>query len=372
MGAASGDEPENRRTLHALLAAIPADPVAFHRVAATIGTASSAVKWDRLLDAAAAHGVLAVLTPYLCDLGLPGAVREEIERRAVIQQLWNRQVRGSLEHAACALAQRGVKPCVLKGPVLGERLYPTAAARPSMDVDLLVQPGDIDFAVQALREAGYDGDSDADASYLLRHGHHLHFTRAAMPAVELHFHAYAGFGAVLPAAALIDRAVEHRLTDDVAVLVPSAEDEFVYLAVHAAGHSFIRLVWLYDLKLLLRRQAALDWTRITSVSQTSSVTHAVAYTIRLLETWLGIQTGDLPEPLRHHGVRSRIADRLLAEVSMPQPRSPRDNLGGLVFTSLLCDTVGSTTWLLQHHIGRMMRRRLKRRAQRYLPDGWSA
>jgi hypothetical protein len=62
----------------------------------------------------------------------------------------------------------------------------------------------------------------------------------------------------------------------------------------------------------------------------------------------------------------------LTEVSTPQPESPRDKVGGLIFTSLLCDTVRSGAWLLQHHLGRMTRRRLHQLAPVYLPDHWSA
>ena len=40
----------------------------------------------------------------------------------------------------------------------------------------------------------------------------------------------------------------HPLAEDCECL--AAEDEFVYLAVHAAAHGFVRLMWLYDLKLL--------------------------------------------------------------------------------------------------------------------------
>lgn len=366
----TGDDRADRRVLRALMAAVPDNLSAFRNIALTFGGRPSAF-WYALLNDAAAHGVLGILTPHLSELDLPGNVRQELERRTVIEQLWNRQVIGSLEHAVSALDGAGLRACVLKGPMLGERLYPPRTARLSMDVDLLVRPADVDRAARVLRSAGYQGDSDADASYLLRHAHHLHFTRTGMPAVELHFRAYAGFGAVLPASALMDRATEYRLNGNVRVLVPSPEDEFVYLAIHAAGHSFIRLVWLYDLKLLLRKYPMLNWDHVANLSDASGITTAVGYTIGLLETWLGVPVGPLPRVLRRRGLRTRIADRLLTEVSAPQTRSARDNIGGLVFTSLLCDTAGSGAWLLQHHIGRTIRRRLKRRAPHSFPDRWS-
>ncbi len=154
--------------------------------------------------------------------------------------------------------------------------------------------------------------------------------------------------------------------------MPSAEDELIYLTAHAAGHSFIRLVWLYDVKLLVRRHAELDWERVADRAAALGVRTPVAYTLRLLSDWLGVALDGLPASLRPRGWRPRLADRLLAAVSTPQPPSIRDNLGGLIFTSLLCDRPSSGAWLIQHHLLRTMRRRLKRLAPAYLPARWSA
>jgi hypothetical protein len=92
----------------------------------------------------------------------------------------------------------------------------------------------------------------------------------------------------------------------------------------------------------------------------------------LLNEWLGVSAAPLNRRSPRLGLRTGIADYLLAEVSRPQPPSVRDNLGGLVFTALLCDTWSAGAWLLQHHILRGTRRRLKNLAPAYLPEEWSA
>jgi hypothetical protein len=168
------------------------------------------------------------------------------------------------------------------------------------------------------------------------------------------------------------RAQRFDVGNGLSVLVPAPEEEFVYLAAHAAGHSFIRLVWLYDLKLLCRRQPALDWRRVAELAEQCSLKAAVAYTLRLLERWLTVVPSNVPPGLRRSSAAARMADWLLTEVSTPQPVSPRDKLGGLLFTSLLCDTLRSGLWLWQHHLGRMTRRRLYQLAPVYLPERWSA
>jgi hypothetical protein len=98
----------------------------------------------------------------------------------------------------------------------------------------------------------------------------------------------------------------------------------------------------------------------------------VAYTLRLLNRWLDVPDATLPNTLRHPGWRARLADRLLDEVSRPQPVSMRDNLGGLLFTSLLCDRMTRGLWMFQHHVGRSARRKIRKLAPSLVPERWSA
>ncbi len=252
------------------------------------------------------------------------------------------------------------------------RLYGNAAARHCIDIDLLVGRADIDRALQAFAAAGYSSETGQAATYLLNYGHHFNVTRPGTVAIELHFRPYAGFGVELPADLFLARAQPIRLSNDLPVLVLSREDEFIYLAAHAAGHSFIRFVWLYDLKLFVRRYPTLDWHEVARRSDAFGLATVVGYTMQLLERWLNVRVANLPSRLTRSGARSRIADRLLTEASTPGDKSFRDNLSGLFFTSMLCDTSRATAWLLQHHLWRATRRRLHRFAPSVLPDRWSA
>ena len=126
----------------------------------------------------------------------------------------------------------------LKGPLLAERLYPEGALRPSVDLDLLVAEDDLERAVAALEGAGWRADSGPTAVYARQHHHHLQLRREGQPPLELHFRARVGFGTVMPAADLIarSRAVVGARGRGLRILAP--EDEFVYLAVHAAAHGY--------------------------------------------------------------------------------------------------------------------------------------
>jgi len=368
---AERSRPGQRDLLLHALTSLPDYPAAFRSRLDRFAAEATVEDWQQLLALAGYHGVLGVIADAVSlTHGLPVDIAETARRWHAVEHLWQDHVMTGLASIAALLARQGIEALALKGPALAARLYPAATMRHCMDVDLLVDPRSFDAAAAALTAAGYTSESGVSAAYLRRHAHHLHFTKPGAVAVELHFRTYAGFGVVVPAAALLERAVAYPLPGSVPVNVPAPEDEYLYLAVHAAGHSFVRLVWLYDLKLLRRRTPSLDWQALFSRAAALGVGDAVAYATRLLAEWLGETLPDLA--WRQRPLRSRLADRLLPEVSRPQEASARDNLGGLVFTSLLCDRWSSGASLLTHHLGRVVRRRLTRAAPGVFPEDWKA
>lgn len=90
---------------------------------------------------------------------LPSSARAELndELYKIRTKLALRQaVRArDLEHVMHALQARGVMPVVLKGAALGPRLYPDAASRPSVDVDLLIAREDIDTVHEVFHAQGW-------------------------------------------------------------------------------------------------------------------------------------------------------------------------------------------------------------------------
>jgi hypothetical protein len=361
-----------RPALLSLLCALPDEPGQLEAAIAPI-EAGGWRMWEEFFFYATYHGVLGAIDSELTrNLKLAARVREAAERRRALEQLWHAHVMKGFEDAVRVLAEAGIQTCALKGPVLAARLYGNAAARHCIDIDLLVGRADIDRALQAFAKAGYSSETGQAATYLLNYSHHFNVTRAGTVAIELHFRAYAGFGVELPADRFLERAMPIRVANDLPVLVLSPEDEIIYLAAHAAGHSFIRFMWLYDLKLFVRRYPTLDWDEVARRADAFGLATVLGYTMRLLERWLDVRVASLPRRLTRLGARSRIADRLLTEASTPGDKSFRDNLSGLFFTSMLCDRSGAAAWLLQHHLWRATRRRLHRLAPEYLPDRWSA
>ena len=324
-----------------------------------------------MLEQALEHHVFGVIWPHLNRTFVPESVWSEFLYRRTVLAAFQESVTSAFEMVVASFGSDNLRVCALKGPALSARLYGDPALRSSIDLDFLIAPDDLDRAVAQMARLGYGGKPDTTVAYLRRHGHHLQFTKTGATSIELHFQAYAGFGVTLSSAALMDRAIAYRFSERTTVLVPSAEDEFIYLAVHAAGHSFGRLLWLYDLKTLLLKNPQMDWEQIVSRSRQAQVSTAVGYAVRLLIQWFHMPLEREMRAFPRTGVRLGSAHVILPLAAQGGRVSVFNNLKGLVFSAMLCDRPQATLWMLQHHILRSFRRRAQRAVPQLLPESWS-
>ena len=259
-----------------------------------------------LLTSAARHGLLAAVAGRLPPDD--PALRRRFERLAAGARLRDARLRAVLEEVLGLLGAAGIAPVALKGPALADRVYPDPALRAATDLDLLVAGQDLARAADALAAAGFRRDPPLRDAYSRAEHHHLHLHRAPDADVELHFRATSAFGAVIPTAELLARAIPHRTARGTPLLVLAPEDELVTLSVHAAAHVFERGGWLLDLALLVERIAGLDWAEIARRAEAWRCRRAVSYTLRRLRS-LGVA---LPAPvtLSLGPARARAADRL--------------------------------------------------------------
>ena len=238
-----------------------------------------------LVHAAARHGLAGFVQHALGRSGwtVDEPVRTSLRREALAQAARGMRVKALLVRSLDALAAVGVVPVLLKGYGLGLRLYPEPLQRATTDVDLLVTDAEVDGASGALVGLGLKPLGEAAAAHAREHEHHLTFTGLA-GMVELHFRALVGYGQTLEAEALLARA-EEAVLEGRRVRYLRAEDELVYLAIHASNHLLQRLAWLFDLKLLAL--SGLDWRAMVERAQETGLPHVAWYgweaTRRLLD-----------------------------------------------------------------------------------------
>ncbi len=230
-----------------LLGCLPESP---ERAAALVPELGGA---DALAAQARSFGLLPLLSHYLPEQ-FPSLREDQLAAR-----FRSRQVERTTVEVTSLLASSGVSALVLKGAPLAARLYPESWLRPSVDVDLLVRPADIERAREVLVTTGWHLHLP-QAKGPLEFGHDLSFVDARRFLLELHYRPSWHFQARFDVDALFARSRTQPLESG-EVRALSAEDELVHLCTHAGAHFFEGVKWLFDLK-LAAKSGGLDWPTV--------------------------------------------------------------------------------------------------------------
>jgi len=355
----------SEHALEMLLSAIPDDSVHFRQLC------NEVENWDDILHSALLHGVESLLHHHLIEIGfkLPPAIEDRVHRWQMIKDLWQTHAQSALDEALRVLDSASVRAVALKGPVLGERLYPDPRMRVSADLDLLVAFADLERATAALKTVGYGASKESQARFLRKYHYHTILRRSCPPVIELHFRLSDGFGVEIAAEEFLTRARVYRTAQGAVAGILSPEDEMLYLSIHAAGHRFVRLSWLFDIKLLLRHYPDLDWTTTLARAHSLQVLAALLFTCETLHSRFGVKI-PLNESMPQR-IRSRIANFLLAATARQPDPSRRSLLGKMAFTAVLCDRPGAALDFLQRQLLLIVRRRAHRHFPSLTPEEWA-
>lgn len=252
-----------------------------------------------LVTNAARHGLSAVVADALsaaqAEALLPPAAWSRLQQDARAQVARGLKQKRLTLSVLDALHAEGLTPALLKGYGLASRLYAEQPlSRPASDVDVLVAPSELPRARAAMARLELSERRDESLEDVFEEHHHLSFSRPGV-LVEVHFRLFSGFGrSVFDDASLRARFVRDEC-EGRPVFRLSLEDEFLYLATHAANHSFLRISWLVDLQRFLARLPALDWQRMGREAAQAGFSSAVAAALWLLESCLEVE---LPEAAR--------------------------------------------------------------------------
>lgn len=204
---------------------------------------------------------------------------------------------GVTVRVSAALAERSIPAMPLKGAVLAEAVHGDLGARISSDIDLLVDPAQMDAAVATLAELGWREPVRAAPEGELPRLHRV-MEHDTLPPVELHWRVH--WYEERYSSEVLDRATSAR---DTGLLRPQPADELVFLLLFLARDGFVGLRQLLDV--------AAWWRTLGSGSAPARAVAAVAgahaalgpsltASARWSEAMLGLPTGTLladPAPL---------------------------------------------------------------------------
>lgn len=284
-------------------------------------TEHSAVRLKRLLErpldckflveAADYHG----LTP-LAWFHLQGAVEhipEEVANRfrAVGSQVTRSNLLLASEHVKL-LKLLGPSALPYKGPLLSEYLYGNLGLRPAVDIDIIVPRGSASHAIGVLLAQAFLMDpplNEAQIAAAVRWGSEMTVTKPNV-ALDLHWAiAPGGFGLKVDLAGIVARA-SHRTIVGSAVLWPSAEDQLILLAVHAAKHLWRKLLWMADVSELLERERSLDFEVVLKRSREWGCERMVLITLLMGQRLFGAA---VPESVRQMAENSAPVSQIAAK-----------------------------------------------------------
>lgn len=246
----------------------PPDEAAVHQTAAAVGD------WAFVTVAAKEHRLAPLLFHWLSRHAaevVPDTVLRDLENHGRERAFHMMRMVGYLKKVLSCLHEADIQAMVLKGPILGQRVFGNMALRPSNDLDILVRAEDRDRAYERLqKELGFDTDfhelskfSDRQRRHFLAYSHELSLGHSHWKLVlDLHWRTsrfelsqFSDFGS------LYERA---DLVPFTGVEVPyfRYDDLLVYLAAHGSRHSWLRLFWLNDLAALVRGDHIPDWDQV--------------------------------------------------------------------------------------------------------------
>ena len=205
-----------------------------------------------------------------------------------------------------AMRAADVRALPFKGPALSLAAYGDIGVRDSTDLDLVVQPADVDRAREALHAAGYvsrAGMSRAQERTLQwSFGHFTYAAPGNGAMVELHWRfAAPRYPWSIPVEQVFARAVPIRLTGSIAP-GPDPADQLLLQVMHGTRHQWERLEWLVAFVRLLQRTRPEEETLVERAGACGS-SRALALALRLAHDVLG----------------ARLSTRLAALADDPRP-----------------------------------------------------
>ncbi|MBL8916010.1 MAG: nucleotidyltransferase family protein [Archangium sp.] len=259
-----------------------------------------------------------------------------------------------------ALAAVNVRPVVLKGHGLATRLFPEQPlARPMVDVDVWVRSDQVQAAEAALQKMGLSLGAIPGVDDAFEEHHHRPWVgRAGL--VELHFKLFSGFGGdVFDDASVWARTREGTL-EGRAVRWLGAEDEFLYLATHAASHVFLRISWLVDLARYLEVEPQLDWAVIAQRARAGRALVPLATSLRVLEATLGVQLPVGARELVSARVRHHLDPILFSKERLLEARWSTGRVAPFAMRIYLLDSRRQAAKMLLDGARRLWRQREER------------
>ena len=212
---------------------------------------SNEVDWRRFIELVHFHRIEGLAWNCLSnnDSLLPAAVRKELSDAAT--EIAADSLRAAAECAALrdSFAAEGIALLFLKGLPLGSLAYGNPAIKAAIDIDLLVDPGNLAGAAECLRRRGYrqiiPGTNRSLRAWHLRSKESVWARRDPPFQIDLHTRT-ADNPRLIPEINAHSPSQPVEMGPGLCVSTLADDELFAYLSVHGASSAWFRLKWIAD------------------------------------------------------------------------------------------------------------------------------
>lgn len=241
----------------------------------------------------------------------------DMHRLEVVQNLF---LEGELQKVLHAFNEATIRIMLFKGPALAYSVYPQPQLRTYHDIDALIHPDDLEHARNVLTRMGYTFYEEYRANVINSKRTGYNFTLKREDSwlevlIELHTAPHeSDIGTTFDVAALWANAQAITVLGE-PTLTMNPLDSLLYLCWHYRFHSFSRLLWLYDVVMLVRTYGSeLDWAALVKKARQQHLATTLYYCLCWCRDLFGVA---IPAQVLS-GLMPPLACRLVVErVAMP-------------------------------------------------------
>ena len=242
--------------------------------------------------------LIPVLCAYFSHQELVQLIGEKLTTRMLelnrLETAQNLVLERELQHVLQAFNEAHIPVLLFKGPALAYTFYPEAYLRTYHDIDVLIHPDDLPRAHELLLQKGYTSYEEyrANVTNSKRTGFNYILARPdcwfEIP-IELHIAPHPSeIGTDFKVEELWLRAQHIEVLGE-STLTMHPIDHLLYLCWHYRFHGFTRLLWLYDLVVLLRTAGPeLDWHELVQIARGQGLATTLYYCLSWCRDLFGV------------------------------------------------------------------------------------
>ncbi len=211
-----------------------------------------------------------------------GLLADDLDRAQRVEMADSLVASHQAAEALRAMLAGGIRPVVLKGWSLADRLWPRPWMRPPGDLDVLVEEEALGDTIRVLAQLGFRPSQGEVPGRWRPVPSGIDMWRSGPGvSVDVHTRLFRTVGSGFAARDVLSRATPGSLLGvPVRLLAPA--DEILFLLIHAAKHGAVRAKWMLDLHAVRLTYPPEVWAEAAERAIASGTTRPVWAAVRLL------------------------------------------------------------------------------------------